>query len=125
MGNITSHNYKYINYREINDNSAVLINTLPDNSQQCLIKNTVPADQEVKIVELLIENRKYDKKIIIYGKNSYDKTVEKKAGQFMSLGFTNVYIYSGGLFEWLLIQDIYGADNFPTTSKERDILKYA
>ena len=40
------------------------------------------------------------------------------------LGLKNIYIYSGGLFEWLLLQDIYGEDEFPTTSKELDILKF-
>jgi hypothetical protein len=42
----------------------------------------------------------------------------------MGLGFRNVCVYSGGMFEWLLLQDIYGATSFPTTSKELDILKY-
>jgi len=28
------------------------------------------------------------------------------------------------LFEWLLLQDIYGYDEFPTTIKVLDILKY-
>ena len=28
------------------------------------------------------------------------------------------------MFEWLLLQDIYGNELFPTTSKELDILKY-
>ena len=42
----------------------------------------------------------------------------------MSLGFINVYMYSGGLFEWLLLQDIYGDEEFPTTKKDIDILKY-
>jgi len=28
------------------------------------------------------------------------------------------------LFEWLLLQDIYGSEEFPTTSHELDILKY-
>jgi len=35
-----------------------------------------------------------------------------------------VYIYKGGLFEWMLLQDIYGEDEFPTTSKQMDILLY-
>jgi len=35
-----------------------------------------------------------------------------------------VHIYPGGIFEWLLLQDIYGDDMFKTTSKELDILKY-
>jgi hypothetical protein len=42
----------------------------------------------------------------------------------MGLGFKNVRVYPGGMFEWLLLQDIYGAASFPTTSKETDILKY-
>ena len=36
----------------------------------------------------------------------------------------NVFIYSGGMFEWLCLQDIYGNELFPTTKKELDILKY-
>ena len=42
----------------------------------------------------------------------------------IDLGFINVYIYLGGLFEWLLLQDIYGRDLFKTTKNELDILKY-
>jgi len=40
------------------------------------------------------------------------------------LGFTNVYVYPGGIFEWLLLQDIYGENEFPTTKIEIDILKF-
>ena len=28
------------------------------------------------------------------------------------------------MFEWLLLQDIYGEKDFPTTKPEMDILKY-
>ena len=62
--------------------------------------------------------------IIIYGKNSNDITVITKYNQLIGLGFNNVAIYLGGIFEWLLLQDIYGYDNFSTTSKQIDILKY-
>ena len=62
--------------------------------------------------------------IIIYGKNCNDDSVYKKYNQFIDLGFTNVYLYLGGLFEWLLLQDIYGKDMFKTTSNELDIIKY-
>ena len=48
----------------------------------------------------------------------------KKYDQLIGLGFPNVFIYPGGLFEWLCLQDIYGYDNFPTTIKELDILKF-
>ena len=48
----------------------------------------------------------------------------KKYEQLVGLGFINVYIYPGGLFEWLLLQDIYGSDDFPTTIVDRDHLKF-
>jgi hypothetical protein len=35
----------------------------------------------------------------------------------VSLGFKNVYIYLGGMFEWLLLQDVYGQKEFPTDKK--------
>ena len=47
-----------------------------------------------------------------------------KYKQLLSLGFTNVSIYIGGMFEWLLLQEIYGEAPFPTTCHELDLLKY-
>jgi hypothetical protein len=63
-------------------------------------------------------------RIVIYGLNASDETIVTKYNQLTSLGFYNVYVYPGGLFEWLLLQDIYGFDTFQTTKKELDILKY-
>jgi hypothetical protein len=65
-----------------------------------------------------------DVRIIIYGTNSTDKTVQKKYEQLIKLGFYNVFIYQSGLFEWLLLQDVYGAELFPTTTVKVDLLKY-
>ena len=62
--------------------------------------------------------------IIIYGKNSSDQSIIIKYNQLLNLGFKNIHIYPGGLFEWLLLQDIYGSDLFQTTNDEKDILKY-
>ena len=62
--------------------------------------------------------------IVLYGKNNIDESVYQKYNQLINLGFINTYIYIGGLFEWLLLQDIYGDENFQTTTSERDILKY-
>jgi len=44
--------------------------------------------------------------------------------QLANLGLKNVKVYYGGLFEWLCLQEIYGAELFPTTSQETDLLKY-
>ena len=62
--------------------------------------------------------------IIVYDKNANAPNLMKKYEQLINLGFINVYIYPGGLFEWLLLQDVYGNDDFPTTNTELDILKF-
>jgi hypothetical protein len=104
----------------------IIINTLAQNEQECLIKNTLPYDSEEKTINDLLNN--YDlgsKKFIVYGKNGCDHGAEKKYKQLQTLGFSHVYLYSGGLFEWMLLQDIYGHDEFPTTKKVLDILRFS
>ena len=51
-------------------------------------------------------------------------SIYDKYEQLSKLGLINIYIYPGGIFEWLCLQDIYGDELFPTTKKELDILKY-
>ena len=80
--------------------------------------------EESVINEFLNQYALRDKVIIVYGKNTNDDTVEKKYRQLISLGFVEVYMYLGGMFEWMLLQDIYGRDEFLTTSRVLDILKY-
>ena len=78
---------------------------------------------EVSILnEYLLKNR--DIRIIVYGTNANDNSIRPKCEQLLGLGFNNIFLYMGGLFEWLLLQDIYGDELFPTTKKELDILKY-
>ena len=102
-------------------NQYALINTLDITDQTCLIPGTVSVkDEEFMINKHLNKNIS----IVIYGKNANDASIFKKYEQLLTLGFTSVYVYTGGLFEWLLLQDIYGNDEFPTTSYELDILKY-
>jgi len=126
MGN--SQSIKKINYEDMqtvikNSEIYLLINTLPSTNQECLIINTVSIDQEEAIInKYMKENRSI--RIIIYGKNCNDEQVDTKYQQLVSLGFYNVFIYRGGIFEWLLLQDIFGKDLFPTNKKELDILKY-
>lgn len=103
----------------------IIINTKPINEQSCLIKHTIPYNMEEKYInELLASYDLHSKKLFIYGKNALDISVEKKYKQLASLGFSEIYLYSGGMFEWMVLQDIYGNDEFPTTSKVLDILKY-
>lgn len=128
MGNSQSSSIK-INFEDIqyiikNPEGHILINTLSSSEQNCLITNTININNEENIINNLIIKGFKNIKIIIYGKNSNDEKIYNKYNQLISLGFYNVYIYSGGLFEWLMLQDIYGEKEFPTTKKELDILKY-
>jgi len=127
MGNQASSTYR-LNFEDIqealkNKENYTIINTLPTNNQECLLPCTIDFKQEEHIINHFLKNNK-DKNIIIYGKNVNDMTVYDKYEQLVKLGFINVYIYPGGMFEWLCLQDIYSSELFPTTKKELDILKY-
>ena len=103
----------------------LLINTMDSQSQGCLIVGTISSGEEEGLINnILEESSEGSTKIILYGRNSMDLSVERKAEQFFSLGFRDVFVYSGGIFEWLLLQDIYGSGEFPTTGYCRDHLKY-
>jgi len=131
MGNILTidkkHSVYRINYEDVQYGielkNIILINTLDSTKQSCLIKNTIFIEKEESIInKLIVQNT--ERTIIIYGENSQDTRPYEKYKQLMNLGFTNVHVYCGGLFEWLLLQDIYGCELFKTNSFEKDHLQY-
>ena len=124
-----SQSIQKINFEDVqlvvkNRESYLLINTLPLNEQNCLILNSVLANQEEQIINHHLQNGSKNIKIIIYGKHANDESIYQKYNQFVKLGFQNIYVYPGGMFEWLLLQDIYVSNEFMTTIKHLDILKY-
>lgn len=126
MGNqnsIQRINFEDIQYIIKNKENYCIINTLHNNNQGCLIPNTIRSDEEETILNHLLQNN-LEQHIVIYGANVNDLTVYDKYDQLIKLGFKRLYIYSGGMFEWLCLQDIYSDLLFPTTKKELDILKY-
>jgi hypothetical protein len=126
MGNtqsIIKINFEDMQTATKNPETYLIINTLSAREQQCLIKGTVGLEQEEAIINKYIKDNR-GIKIVIYGKHSHDESVQKKYQQLLSLGFYNVYAYIGGIFEWLLLQDIYGHELFPTSKKELDLLKF-
>lgn len=121
--------YKKLSFEDIqfairNKGEFVIINTLPVTDQSCLIENTITHVEEEQILNNLLTNYGLNQKIIVYGRNNTDNTINTKYDQLMNLGFQTVYLYVGGMFEWLCLQDIYGKEEFPTTTRELDILKY-
>ena len=126
MGNnlsINKINFEDMKHIQKNENS-IIINTMEPHNQDCLIEGTISIKNEENILNNLITKGNIEEKIVIYGENSCDNKLIKKYNQLIKLGFINVYIYMGGLFEWLLLQDIYGNDYFKTTTIENDFLKY-
>jgi 23S rRNA pseudoU1915 N3-methylase RlmH len=127
MGNAASMNkinFEDIQYSLSQKDAILIINTLSENEQECIIPMTITPEKEINIINNLLRNGNKNIKIIIYGKNCNDDKIYKKYQQLQTLGFYNIYLYVGGLFEWLMLQDIYGEKEFPTSKKELDILKF-
>jgi hypothetical protein len=100
-----------------------LINTMPPDMQGCLIPSTSPADQEEDVLNDLMKNNR-GAHIVVYGTNCNDESIYTKYNQLTKCGFTNVSLYPGGMFEWLLLRDTYGEEEFPVTQCELDLLRY-
>lgn len=107
------------------DHNMLLINTLDLGKQTCLIKGTLPADREEVVINEHVQGyRDKQVRVVIYGLNATDCSVVRKYEQLRRLGFHNVMVYMGGMFEWVLLQDIYGRELFPTTSQVTDLLAF-
>lgn len=122
MGNIYS-SFPMIHFEDLYKDNSILINTLAQENQSCLIHNTIQANEEINRMNTYLKSNKHIM-IIIYGKNYRDKTIIKKFNQLKQLGFTNVHIYFGGMFEWLMLQELYGNENFKTDGTTLDILQF-
>jgi len=101
-----------------------IINTLSMNEQNCLLLNTLEASQEEKIINEYVQDYNFNIILVVYGKNAHDPSAENKCKELMKLGFSKVHWYVGGMFEWLLLQEIYGKEEFPTTHHCKDLLYY-
>jgi hypothetical protein len=126
MGNyqsIQKANFEDVQQAILQRNTTVLISTMPTH-ETCLIFGTTPFSMEEELINNLMNKKKKDVLILVYGRNTNDESVVTKYKQLQGLGFSNVYVYLGGMFEWLLLQEVYGSGNFQTTAKELDILKY-
>jgi len=129
LNNLLSPNKNLVGFEDIkyiihNSSNTLLINTLSNTEQTCLIYGTISYDKEETVINEKLDKLETNIIIVIYGKNSCDESINKKYKQLSTLGFKKVYIYAGGLFEWLLLQDIYGSTEFPTTTVCKDLLYY-
>ena len=116
-------NYEAV-HAALNDSRSSIVSTLPVGEQNCLVARTLtPHEEETRLNEYLKKGHT-SAPIVVYGRNAVDESPDKKCRQLQGLGFTSVQMYAGGLFEWALLQDIYGAELFPTTSACADPLQF-
>lgn len=120
MGNSPIQRISFEDVQHAQTIGQLIINTLPANEQSMLILKTVNCEMEIQLVERAILLKE---PILIYGKHCNDETIYVKYDQIKKLG-GRVYLYVGGLFEWLLLQDIYGQEHFQTSGSTVDLLKY-
>jgi len=130
MGNADSQ-IRTANFDNIKEKTHILIHVMDETDQSVLIKGTLTIEKEITILNsLLSASKQRETNIIIYGKNTDDfHKVMRRYKQLCDLGF-NAFVYIGGLFEWLLLQEIYGSSEFPIDLLQNhagflDILKFA
>ena len=115
-------NNKYTN----KDNNNIIMETKKSNKVFEIFEQTELLT--TRINNILNDYRIPDMPIVVYGKNCADMSVEKKREQLLGFGLKDVFIYYGGLFEWLLLNELYGDEEFPLQGNKcgnhADILKY-
>ena len=122
----------YVNYCDMQNainSEKTIIHIMNVGDENILIKNTLTAQLEIERINNYLDSGKTDIDIYIYGYSNADfNKLLQRQKQLNRLGFKNVYVYFGGMFEWLLLREVYGQSEFPINGtdigKVIDILKY-
>ena len=85
----TAKKRHFIRINDVNKDH-IIISTLSESEQDCIIKNTVTPESEVELINRAIG--KTSLYIIIYGKNSTDDSIYEKYYNLINHGFTNVFV---------------------------------
>jgi rhodanese-related sulfurtransferase len=120
MGNTPLQRVNFEDVQSAQQGAALIINVMHENEQAVLIAGTVKPCDEVEAVNDALR-RKFP--IIVYGRHANDVAAEAKCAQLRALG-SRSFLYAGGLFEWLMLQDIFGAEQFSTTGNKLDLLDF-
>lgn len=113
---------KVVGPNYITDNSAkviLLASPLVD-AKMWRIDGTLTPEMEEREINRMIQNysssgKAPEEKIVYYGLNSVDRSPDEQAAKLARHGI-EASVYRGGMFEWLLLREIFGADNYPVVS---------
>lgn len=107
--------------------NVVLLNTMARGDQACLIRGTLHADDEESAMNAMLTSTDplvTDRWVVVYGRHTLDPKPMEKARTLRLMGLSRLLVYRGGLFEWLLLQEVFGQDQFPTQGACPDLLAY-
>ncbi len=83
-----------------------LINTLPEHRQDCVIAHTLPCAEEEATLNRWLSRWEVHRPIVIYGQHAGDATIYRKYNQCVAVGFEQVFVYLGGMMEWMLLRSV-------------------
>jgi hypothetical protein len=112
----TSTNYNAIRTGWIPDAKrgwSLIISTTITERGSPYIAGTVSRFAELITIDSLKRSNRFDVPILVYGHNMFDTTVKTQSTILMNNGFTKVFVYVGGMFEWMLLHKLYGNTAFP------------
>jgi len=89
---------------------VLLFNGLKKQYHSCIIPRTIPYSDMKKVIKNMKEENIAVVYCANYSCNASHKFAEKKLSHLET-----VYIYRGGVFEWLLLQKKYGKKKYPTS----------
>jgi hypothetical protein len=113
MGNTKT---KFIGFDKIIklEDNELLITVMGYNTTTFIPKTIIPSQEESVINKIINDKLQNNYTIYLYGKSSKDmELIGKKINQLKELGFYNFAVYAGGFFEYLLLRESFGSNDFP------------
>lgn len=117
IGDIRRCNFETVNMAR---HDGVIISAGPLVSY---IEGTVDGDKANQVLDKCLREDP-SKLVVFYGLNSTDSAPLHRWNNATQLGLENAHVYCGGMFEWLILGELYGNDMFPVTSIQDDLLKF-
>ena len=123
-----SISFNVVNHQGVLDalkEGNILITVISNHTDATLIKGTLGEAEELRHVNEIIRKKNLDERIFVYGENCSDSRVYSKARQLKKLGLKEVFVYTGGIFEWMLLGEVFGQDQFPVHGRVTNVVDHA
>ena len=108
------------NYISDNTTGVILLATPDVDSKGWRIAGTLSPQTEEREINRVIQaynasGKPPKEKIVYYGLNAVDKSPDEQVAKLAGHGIA-ASVYRGGVFEWLLLREVFGAESYAVTS---------